>query len=113
MPSGSLTAVVLPGGLLARSRAGRKQTIAQLRRRGSADRCFRRHLSCSLLVVCGMAERDPAERELVARIIAWRAEGWSFRRIGAQLEAEGLPAKDAATWNRRILRQLVRQRDAS
>jgi hypothetical protein len=57
-----------------------------------------------------MTEPDPDERELVARIVAWRAAGWSFRRIGARLEAEGREAKDAATWNRKILRELVRQR---
>jgi DNA-binding transcriptional MerR regulator len=57
-----------------------------------------------------MAEQGPSDDELIKRIIAWRAAGWSFQQIGARLEAEGFAAKQPEHWEREVLRHLVRQR---
>jgi hypothetical protein len=51
---------------------------------------------------------DPA---LIDRIIALRAAGWTFERIGAQLKSEGFDPKDPEIWQAQILRRLVQQRD--
>lgn len=56
-----------------------------------------------------MTEADRSDRQLLARIIAWREAGWSFEKIGAHLKAEGFDPRDASWSNERILRQLVRQ----
>ncbi|MGC2461200.1 MAG: recombinase family protein, partial [Steroidobacteraceae bacterium] len=47
----------------------------------------------------GLREVNPQEAEIVRRIFAWRAEGWSARRIARQLNAERIPPPGAA-WKR-------------
>lgn len=58
------------------------------------------------------AEVSEDDWDLVDRVIALRAQGWSFQRIGAQLAVEGFEPTNPAAWPAQILRRIVQQRDA-
>jgi hypothetical protein len=70
----------------------------------------RRYRTLSALVDCFMHADEPEEQRVVDRIIALRARGWSFQRIGAQLQSEGFKVTDPSSWETEIMRRLIRQR---
>jgi hypothetical protein len=51
-----------------------------------------------------MGEPDPYEQALVDRIVALRAAGWSYQRIGRRLGGEGFRPRAAACCQPDVLR---------
>lgn len=58
-----------------------------------------------------MRADDPEERALLDRVIELRARGWSYQRIGAQLQAEGFKVVDPSALETEVMRRLIHQRD--
>jgi DNA invertase Pin-like site-specific DNA recombinase len=55
---------------------------------------------------------DPAEANTVADVRAWRAAGWSLRRIARELDARGVPTKNGGLrWSPNSVRHLSRRPD--
>jgi len=48
------------------------------------------------------------ETEVLTRIRALRSEGWSYERIAAELNREGIPAKKGGTWCLSSVRSVLR-----
>lgn len=55
----------------------------------------------------GVLVEDAAEQAVRARILTLRAEGLSLRRIGAQLDAEGLRPKRSTRWHPETIRKVL------
>jgi site-specific DNA recombinase len=56
---------------------------------------------------------NPAEQEVLERILRLRTLGWSLRRIADRLDAEGIPAKRGGRWFGSTVRSILRCSDQS
>ncbi|MER7051776.1 MULTISPECIES: recombinase family protein [unclassified Streptomyces] len=59
------------------------------------------------------AAPNPTEQAAQARILELRAEGMSYRAIGVQLDAEGLPPRRAAKWSAMTVRSVCQKAGVS
>ncbi|MFE3430042.1 recombinase family protein [Streptomyces sp. NPDC059171] len=59
------------------------------------------------------AAPNPTEQAAQARILELRAEGMSYRAIGAQLDAEGLHPRRAAKWSAMTVRSVCQKSGVS
>ena len=47
----------------------------------------------------GRRVKDKRERRVMGAMLAWRAEGWSWRQIARHLEALGVRTRDRKKWS--------------
>ena len=50
---------------------------------------------------------NPAEQEVIAQMLLWRDNSWSYREIAEELNARGTPTKENRTWAGPTVRQIV------
>jgi DNA invertase Pin-like site-specific DNA recombinase len=51
---------------------------------------------------------NPQEQEIIAQIFTWRQNGWSLRKIAAELNRRGVPTKQGGKWYAATVRYLLR-----
>lgn len=55
----------------------------------------------------GLLEPDPAEQNVVRRILEERGAGLSLRRIASGLNADGIPSRDGGKWNAQTVKNVA------
>ena len=60
-----------------------------------------------LIKSTGKLSKIRKEQEVISRLLYWREEGWSYRRIAEMLESENIPSKTGKSWYASTVRNII------
>ena len=60
-----------------------------------------------LIKSTGKLGKIKKEQTVISRLLYWREEGWSYRRIAEMLESENIPTKTGKEWYANTVRKIV------
>ena len=60
-----------------------------------------------LIKSTGKLSKIRKEQAVISRLLYWREEGWSYRRIAEMLERENIPSKTGKAWYASTVRNII------